>query len=216
MPAPVVRSRVGALVHPHAPAALGERTGRGQPGKPRADDLCVPLAHAAACYGFARSRVALARAWRRYDARKSISGGHHGPPAPHRRLREGPRQGRRVLFAKVFEFKKIGREDLEIGSAIYMSDGVINMALLNFKGKGGTRGLRPQGRPDLRRRAPFRHPGRRSRRDAEEDRGGRRQVLLRPRRRAPRQLRAQVQGPRRGDLRHLEERLAGHRRLHKK
>ena len=42
------------------------------------------------------------------------------------------------FYAKVFEFKKIGREDLEIGSAIYMSDGVINMALLNFKGKGGS------------------------------------------------------------------------------
>ena len=41
------------------------------------------------------------------------------------------------FYAKVFEFKKIGREDLDIGSAIYMSDGVINMALLNFKGKGG-------------------------------------------------------------------------------
>jgi predicted enzyme related to lactoylglutathione lyase len=41
------------------------------------------------------------------------------------------------FYSKVFEFKKIGREDLDIGSAIYMSDGVINMALLNFKGKGG-------------------------------------------------------------------------------
>ena len=36
------------------------------------------------------------------------------------------------FYSQVFEFKKIGREDLEIGSAIYMSDGVINMALLNF------------------------------------------------------------------------------------
>ena len=42
------------------------------------------------------------------------------------------------FYARVFEFKKIAREDLEIGSAIYMSDGVINMALLNFKGQGGT------------------------------------------------------------------------------
>ena len=42
------------------------------------------------------------------------------------------------FYSQVFEFKKIAREDLEIGSAIYMSDGVINMALLNFKGKGGT------------------------------------------------------------------------------
>ena len=42
------------------------------------------------------------------------------------------------FYSEVFEFKKIAREDLDIGSAIYMSDGVINMALLNFKGKGGT------------------------------------------------------------------------------
>ena len=41
------------------------------------------------------------------------------------------------FYSEVFEFKRIGREDLEIGSAIYMSDGVINMALLNFAGKGG-------------------------------------------------------------------------------
>ena len=42
------------------------------------------------------------------------------------------------FYANVFEFKKIGREDLDIGSAIYMSDGVINMALLNFKGSEGS------------------------------------------------------------------------------
>ena len=70
-------------------------------------------------------------------AATEISGAHHGPSAPHRRRREGPRQGGE-FYSQVFEFKKIAREDLEIGSAIYMSDGVINMALLNFKGKGGT------------------------------------------------------------------------------
>jgi predicted enzyme related to lactoylglutathione lyase len=42
------------------------------------------------------------------------------------------------FYADVFEFKKIGREDLDIGSAIYMSDGVINLALLNFAGKAGS------------------------------------------------------------------------------
>ena len=42
------------------------------------------------------------------------------------------------FYSQVFEFKRIGREDLDIGSAVYMSDGVINMALLNFKGKGGS------------------------------------------------------------------------------
>lgn len=36
------------------------------------------------------------------------------------------------FYEKVFDLKRIDREDLEIGSAIYMSDGVINLALLNF------------------------------------------------------------------------------------
>src|SRR6202035_5039142 len=39
------------------------------------------------------------------------------------------------FYETVFDLKRIGREDLDIGSAIYMSDGVINLALLNFKGK---------------------------------------------------------------------------------
>ena len=43
------------------------------------------------------------------------------------------------FYANVFDLKRIGREDLDIGSAIYMSDGVINLALLNFKGKSGSK-----------------------------------------------------------------------------
>ena len=42
------------------------------------------------------------------------------------------------FYSKVSGFKRIGREDLEIGSGLYMSDGVINLALLNFKGKSGS------------------------------------------------------------------------------
>jgi predicted enzyme related to lactoylglutathione lyase len=42
------------------------------------------------------------------------------------------------FYQSVFDLKRIGREDLEIGSAIYMSDGVINLALLNFKGRRGS------------------------------------------------------------------------------
>ena len=42
------------------------------------------------------------------------------------------------FYQDVFEMKKVGREDLEIGSAVYMSDGVVNMALLNFDGKAGS------------------------------------------------------------------------------
>ena len=41
------------------------------------------------------------------------------------------------FYEAVFELKRVGGEDLEIGSAIYMSDGVINLALLNFKGEKG-------------------------------------------------------------------------------
>jgi len=43
------------------------------------------------------------------------------------------------FYANVFDLKRIGREDLDIGSAIYMSDGVINLALLNFKGNAGSK-----------------------------------------------------------------------------
>jgi len=43
------------------------------------------------------------------------------------------------FYRDVFELKRIGREDLDIGSAIYMSDGVINLALLNFKGSSGNK-----------------------------------------------------------------------------
>jgi predicted enzyme related to lactoylglutathione lyase len=42
------------------------------------------------------------------------------------------------FYENVFELKRIGREDLDIGSAIYMSDGVINLALLKFKGERGS------------------------------------------------------------------------------
>jgi len=43
-----------------------------------------------------------------------------------------------AFYQDVFDLERVGREDLEIGSAIYMSDGVINLALLNFKGKDGS------------------------------------------------------------------------------
>jgi predicted enzyme related to lactoylglutathione lyase len=43
------------------------------------------------------------------------------------------------FYETVFDLKRIDREDLEIGSAIYMSDGVINLALLNFTGASGSK-----------------------------------------------------------------------------
>jgi predicted enzyme related to lactoylglutathione lyase len=44
-----------------------------------------------------------------------------------------------AFYQSVFDLNRIAREDLEIGSAIYMSDGVINLALLNFKGSQGSK-----------------------------------------------------------------------------
>lgn len=42
-----------------------------------------------------------------------------------------------TFYQDVFELRRVGREDLEMGSAVYMTDGVINLALLNFKGSEG-------------------------------------------------------------------------------
>jgi predicted enzyme related to lactoylglutathione lyase len=44
-----------------------------------------------------------------------------------------------AFYESVFELKRAGREDLEIGSAIYLTDGVINLALLNFSAGAGSK-----------------------------------------------------------------------------
>jgi catechol 2,3-dioxygenase-like lactoylglutathione lyase family enzyme len=49
------------------------------------------------------------------------------------------------FYEDVFELKQVGREDIEIGSAIYMSDGVINLALLNFASTKGNDLKDPKG-----------------------------------------------------------------------
>lgn len=41
------------------------------------------------------------------------------------------------FYEQVFGLKRVGEEVIEIGSAIYMSDGVINLALLNFSSTKG-------------------------------------------------------------------------------
>jgi len=48
------------------------------------------------------------------------------------------------FYETVFGLKRVGREDLEIGSAIYLSDGVVNLALLRFAGKKGNDLADPQ------------------------------------------------------------------------
>src|SRR5437764_91648 len=42
-----------------------------------------------------------------------------------------------AFYEGVFDLKRAGREDLDIGSAIYLTDGVINLALLNFSRGAG-------------------------------------------------------------------------------
>ncbi|MDQ0316490.1 VOC family protein [Amorphus orientalis] len=43
-----------------------------------------------------------------------------------------------AFYEKVFGFKKVGQETVSIGTAYYLSDGVINLALLNFSGDTGS------------------------------------------------------------------------------
>jgi catechol 2,3-dioxygenase-like lactoylglutathione lyase family enzyme len=42
------------------------------------------------------------------------------------------------FYESVFELKRVGQEVLDFASAIYLSDGVINLALLNYTGKRGS------------------------------------------------------------------------------
>lgn len=42
------------------------------------------------------------------------------------------------FYESVFDLKRVGREDLEFASAIYLSDGVVNLALLKYRGERGS------------------------------------------------------------------------------
>jgi catechol 2,3-dioxygenase-like lactoylglutathione lyase family enzyme len=42
------------------------------------------------------------------------------------------------FYESVFDMKRVGRDDLEFASGIYLSDGVVNLALLNYKGSKGS------------------------------------------------------------------------------
>lgn len=42
------------------------------------------------------------------------------------------------FYENVFDMKRVGRDDLEFASGIYLSDGVVNLALLNYKGSTGS------------------------------------------------------------------------------
>ncbi|HUB94521.1 MAG TPA: VOC family protein [Stellaceae bacterium] len=42
------------------------------------------------------------------------------------------------FYEGVFDLKRVGAETLDLGSAIYLSDGVINLALLTYRGSRGS------------------------------------------------------------------------------
>lgn len=42
------------------------------------------------------------------------------------------------FYEEVFDLKRVGAETLDFASAIYLSDGTINFALLNYRGKRGS------------------------------------------------------------------------------
>lgn len=42
------------------------------------------------------------------------------------------------FYEQAFGLKRVGREDLGWSSAVYMSDGTVNLALLNFSGAKGS------------------------------------------------------------------------------
>ena len=50
----------------------------------------------------------------------------------------GPGEGRRKFYEGVFGLKRVGQETLDFAAAIYLTDGVINLALLNYFGKRGS------------------------------------------------------------------------------
>jgi catechol 2,3-dioxygenase-like lactoylglutathione lyase family enzyme len=42
------------------------------------------------------------------------------------------------FYESVFGLKRVGRDDLEFASGIYLSDGVVNLALLKYNGEKGS------------------------------------------------------------------------------
>lgn len=43
-----------------------------------------------------------------------------------------------MFYETVFDLKRVGQETLDFASAIYLSDGVVNLALLNYHGQRGS------------------------------------------------------------------------------
>lgn len=43
-----------------------------------------------------------------------------------------------TFYESVFGLQRVGEETLDFASAVYLSDGVVNLALLNYKGERGS------------------------------------------------------------------------------
>src|SRR5688572_5123874 len=130
MPAPVVRSASARSCTRTLQPRRASAQAAVSPANPAPTISACRFVMFEACYGFARSRVALAAhgalSW---GAMMRANAFQEDTMARLRHIAVCVKDLDKAaeFYAKVFEFKKIGREDLDIGSAIYMSDGVINM-----------------------------------------------------------------------------------------
>jgi predicted enzyme related to lactoylglutathione lyase len=43
-----------------------------------------------------------------------------------------------AFYERVFDLKRVGQEELDFAAGIYLTDGVINLALLKYKGERGS------------------------------------------------------------------------------
>lgn len=59
------------------------------------------------------------------------------PRLRHIALRVSDLEASAKFYEGVFGFERVGREEIPIGAALYLSDGVINLALINYFGEEG-------------------------------------------------------------------------------
>ena len=111
------------------------------------------------------------------------------------------------FYKQAFDFTEVGRiEPAGEGKSygVFLSDGTLNMAVLQLR-------LGPGTGPRLPRHPPFRRAGRRRRRHRRQARKARRQVLRAAAGRSQGLLRDQVPRPRQGDVRHHRSPMARQR-----
>ena len=59
------------------------------------------------------------------------------PRLRHFALRVRDLEGSARFYEEVFGFERVGREEIPIGAALYLSDGVVNLALISYFGDEG-------------------------------------------------------------------------------